>query len=158
MTNQSNQNEAAIADLLQSDEQQLYAQLAVRTRAMTQNPSVAGSFAPDITTDVTQMGLGEDLVQAGKRLFNRTVVQAYVLVCGHDPDDEAERKNVRDAFGLGDVAITTALAGLFTAQLGLAPAVAGVVAALILKRFAPMAYNELCQVWEKNLPAEGDHS
>ena len=72
--------------------------------------------------------------------------------CGSDADTAADRKKLLDAFGGGDVAVGAALAGMFVAYLGMAPALAGIVAALTLKYFFRPGYAEFCGLWLEKLP------
>jgi hypothetical protein len=48
--------------------------------------------------------------------------------------------------------VAGAIAGLLIANLAIAPAIATVVAALIIKLFFRPTYTEFCRVWKKNLP------
>jgi hypothetical protein len=145
----------AVEQLLKADEQQLYEQLGIRAKAVAGDPSIGSSFAPTVTYDQAQMGLKEDVQEFGQRLFGRWQTEAFKLVCGHDPGDEQDRQKVVNAFGLGEVAIASTLAALLVTHLGIVPALAGVIAALVVKRFFRPGYEEFCQVWDKRLSAGG---
>ena len=81
-------------------------------------------------------------------------MEAYKLICGSETEDQKDRKDLMKAFSTNDeVTIATALSVLLVTNLGLAPAIAAVVAALLVKRFFRPAYEEFCQTWKKNLPA-----
>jgi hypothetical protein len=154
MSNLNAQAEAAVASLIESDESQLYEQLGIRSRAIEQNPAVAGSFDPLVTFDAAAMGPIEDVRNLGKRIFRRWENEAFGLACGKRPDEAADRKAIGEAFGIGVTTvaalITTALVNAF----GLAPAIAAVIAAIIVKRFFRPAYQEFCEFWGERLSAE----
>jgi hypothetical protein len=146
------QAEPAIEKLLKADENQLYEQLGIRAKAIAEDPTKGSSFEPQVTYVQAQMGLKEDVQEFGQRLFRRWNVEAHKLICGPDPEDQKDREDLVNAFGISDVAVAATLSALLVTHLGLAPAIAAVVAALAIKRFFRPAYEEFCQVWKKNLP------
>ncbi len=155
MVDLAKQAEPAVEQLLKADEQQLYEQLGIRARAVAEDPAIGSSFRPEVTYDQAQMGLKEDVQEFGRRLFRRWQTEAFKLVCGKDPGDEQERTKLMEAFGLGEVAIASTLAALLVTYLGILPALAGVIAAVLIKRFSRPGYEEFCNVWDKSLSAGG---
>ena|SRR6266702_7003468 len=152
MSDLTQQAMPAVERLLKADEAQLYEQLGIRAKAIAVDPTKAGSFEPEVTYDQAQMGLKEDVLEAGRRLYSRWNVEAYKLVCGTDPEDQKDRKNLTTAFSFNEVTVAATLSALLVTYLGLAPALAAVIAALTIKRFFRPAYEEFCRVWKKNLP------
>jgi hypothetical protein len=144
--------EAAVSKLLRAGEDQLYEELGARAGAMAVDPAVAGSFEPQLAGQFKTRGALDDARELGRRLFRRWNREAYQLVCGGEAAAEEDRKELLESFGLGDVAVATALAGLLVSYLGLAPAVAVVVAALVTKRFFTPSYQEFCELWKEKLP------
>lgn len=142
----------AMENLLNADESQLYEQLGLRAKAISENPEKAGSFAPEVTYDESLMGPKEILKDLGQRLFQRWNVEAYNLICGADDSDAQDRKDIANAFGINQVMVGAAISGILVANFGLAPAIAAVIAAIALKRFFRPGYEEFCKVWKKNLP------
>ena len=140
----------AVDNLLEADENQLYEQLGIRARALGRAPQLAGEFAPAVAFDSATMGPLETVRDFGKRIFERLQREAHDLMCG---DDDADRSDLLDAIGVGETAVAAVLAGLIVTHLGVAPAIAAVVAALIIKRFFRPAYEEFCAVWKEKLPA-----
>lgn len=139
------------------DEDQLYMELGRRLQAMQIDPSLSGSFAPDLPVADVSFGIdGEaamaDLKSFGQGFFTRVNVQAYQLVCGGGADNTQDRKQVLDAFGVGKEAVAPAIAALLVAQLGIAPAIAAVVAMLIIRLFFRPAYEAMCEVWKAHQP------
>lgn len=143
--------ERAVEKLLEGEDEQLYEQLGIRAKAIAEDPKCGGVFEPDVAYDGVQMGLMEDVREFGRRIFQRWNAEAYKLVCGSDPNDKEDREEVLKAFGVGDVAAGAALATLLVTHLGLAPALAAVISALVVKRFFQPAHEEFCEVWKKNV-------
>jgi hypothetical protein len=141
----------AVADLLHAEEEQLYEQLGLRLRAIALDPAVAGSFDPAVIYDGAQMGAKEDILALGKRIFKRWSAEAHQLLCGSGDDDAADRARVRDAFGSGESTVAAIVAGLLVSHLGIAPALAAVIAAIACKRFFRPAFEEFCAAWSKAL-------
>lgn len=153
MTEAQDAAAAAVSPLLAADEQQLFEELGIRARALAEEPAAAGSFDPDVTFDEAQMGVLDDVRAFGRRLFARWSRELHELVCGSDPDDEADRKGLTEALGLGETAIAAYLAMLLVSSFGLAPALATVAAAIIVKRFFKPALAEFCSSWAASLAA-----
>jgi hypothetical protein len=145
----------SVASLFQSDTDQLYEQLGVRIKALSQNPAISGSFAPDVSYDAQVMGPLDNIRRFGRLYFNRVNRQCHDLVCGQDSKDTEERKKVVHAFGLTKEDLGSAIAALLVAHLGLAPAIAAVVAVLIMKLFFRPALDAMCQVWSEDLRKAG---
>jgi hypothetical protein len=152
MADLSKQAEPAVEKLLKADERQLYEQLGIRAKAMATDPSKSGDFAPEVTYDAAQMGLKEDVLAFGQRLFKRWNVQAYEVICGAEAAQQ-ERSQLMNAFGVSEVTVAAVVASLLVSSLGLAPAVAAVIAALVIKRFFRPVYEEFCATWKKSLEA-----
>lgn len=96
---------ASVAKLLESPEDQLYQELGIRARAIAADPSLSGSFEPNVIHDAKLMGPLDDIKDLGRRIFRRWNREAYDLICGGDPVDEKDREKVRNSFGLGDAAV-----------------------------------------------------
>jgi hypothetical protein len=147
----SAQAESAVERLLKADEEQLYEQLGMRAKAIEKDPSIAGSFDPQVIYDQAQMGLKDDILELGHRLFRRWNAEAYNLVCGSEEKDTKDRENLTKAFGVSDAAVAAILSATLVTTFGLAPAIAAVIAAIIVKRFCRPAYEEFCRVWQKHI-------
>jgi hypothetical protein len=144
--------EPAVDKLLQSDEDDLYEELGIRSRAMVRNLEVSASFSPVITAEeAVAMGPLDEAKKLGKKIFSRWNREAYHLVCGTGAEDEKDRSEIRAAFNIGAKAVATSLSGLLVSMFGLAPAIAAVIAALIIKRFFQGAIDETCAYWKGNL-------
>jgi hypothetical protein len=150
MTSQPNQTE--IQAFLQSDENQLLEQLGMRAAVATRDLKKSAELNPTIVADdVIAMGIKDDLKDLGKRILRRWERSAYDVFCGHDPDDAKVQNEVKKALGMGEVAtigvLSAALIGI-----GLMPALAPVLAAILVKKFFNPAYGEFCAYWKEKLP------
>ncbi len=143
----------ALTSLLDSDENQLFEQLGITVQSFGEDPSLAGEFAPAVTFDATLMGPLDGVRRLGERIFRRWEVEAHALVCGGGDDERADRKAIGDAFGLGGTAVAATMAGVLVTSVGLAPAVAAIIAAIIVKRFLQPGLEAFCQVWQERLDA-----
>ena len=154
MTNPTQmQVQTAVEALLESDETQLYEQLGIRVTAMTQEPALAGDYSPDLRSEELAMGPLEDLRKLGQRIYGRWEKETYSMVCGQSTEDAADRKSIVDAFGIGGTAVAAYLATALVSTFGLAPAIAAVIAALVVRRFFRPAYQEFCGAWSERLSA-----
>jgi len=159
VTTLTKQAEPAVEKLLRADEVQLYEQLGIRAKAIEEDPTIASSFEPQVTYDQARMGFKEDVLEFGQRLFRRWNVESHKLMCGSAPDDQNSRAELLNAFGVSEIAVAAALTSLLVTNLGLAPALAAVLAVLLVKRFFRPAYEEFCRVWEQKLPQQqGDQA
>ncbi len=147
MTALSSEARSAVDALMHKEPDELYTELGRRLYAMEENPTLSGSFSPEIPADLEALGATDDLKAFGERFFKRVNAQAYALICGGEAENSEERERVLDAFGIGKEAIAPAIAGLLILQLGLAPAVAAVVATLIIRLFFRPAYESMCETW-----------
>jgi hydroxymethylpyrimidine/phosphomethylpyrimidine kinase len=143
----------AVEKLLQSSEDQLYEQLAMRTAAIEENPALAGQFDIVGLDPATHAGRVTDgLKNVGLRIFNRWNREAFNLVCGSETKDKHDRDKLLTAFDMGSAAFASAVASSLVTGFGIAPAIAAVVASIVVTRFLRGAYEEFCTYWQENLP------
>jgi len=149
ISNLADQARPVVRDLLQADEGQLYELLATSKLAVLNDPKTAGSIEPQATArDVTTQGLDIDLLNTGKGIFDKLSPAAYQVVCGDDNGD------LSDAFKAGKEVAATALAAILVAQLLWIPAIATIIAAIIVKLFFDTAFQVVCNAWKGALPAQ----
>jgi hypothetical protein len=145
--------EAAAERLQEVDEEELYRLLAMRVRAMERNPAVAGEFDPDVPPEVGVSFV--DLAAIGRRTFERLSVPGHQLLCGSTPAG-GQLERLLSVVNTNAATVTAALATLLVGQLAIAPAVAGIVAAIVVGKVAPGSMSALCQAWQSRLPATTD--
>lgn len=135
------------------DEETLVEQLGARAKAIPEDPAVAGRYNPTITVDYATMGPMDDIVDLGGRILRRWERELHAVVCGDAKADKQDRTTILDALGLDDVALGAALGTVLVTSFGLAPAIATVVAALLIKRIFKPAGDEVCTFWGERLEA-----
>jgi hypothetical protein len=142
-----------VKSLLKNDEEQLFTELALREKAIQQNPALKTSLDPDVYYDVEHMGPLDDLARFGRVFFNGINRDCYGLVCGAEGENAAERQKFASALHIGPTEAAAVLTGLLVAQLSMAPAIAAVVASIVIKLFFRNALKATCDVWKGHLPA-----
>ncbi len=141
--------------LLQVDENSLFEQAGLRTKANQEGSKLVTELNPTIVHDAVEMGPLDDLRELGKRVVKRWTRELHNVVCGEKDDDASDRKNILDAIGIGDgAAIAAAITAVLVGSFGVAAAVATVVAALIVKRIISPAGDEICKFWDEKLAVE----
>ena len=153
MANLQDLAKPALERLLQAEPDQLFAELGLRQKAIENDPTQAGLFEPTATYDAPFAGPLDVLKEFGQGFFDRVNKDLYNLVCGDDANNANERKKLLDAFGLGGVAFAGVLTSVLISSFGWAPAIATVVAALVVKLFFNNAQAAMCEVWKKHLLA-----
>lgn len=157
---------ADINELLQTlselDEDELEAKLGMRAQtigeALKRGDTRSATVESLEVEQAVPRGLIDDALAAGQRLFSWISPTAYNLLCtplgGEGADetmkelvkllDEDLEKNVTKAAGM--------LAPFLVSSMGLAPAIAAVVATLIIKRTSKKGGTLICDSWKKILP------
>jgi hypothetical protein len=147
----------AATELLSHDRDQLYMMLGMRSLAIQADHRKQASYQPVVVYS-THMGPKDDLIEIGQRMFNKLQRQTYGLVCGNKKEDKEDRDKILVGLGISAEAAVIALTSVLIGSFGLAAAFAGVVAALIIKRFAEPTLEEgrqaMCALWKENLPSE----
>ncbi|MBD2694316.1 hypothetical protein [Anabaena catenula] len=94
-----------------------------------------------------------DTMNFGQRLFKRLNAASYELLCKDPFDDGETLKKLNEALKDSTAKAAGFLAPVLVANLGLAPAVAAIVATLVIKTFAKTISDEICATWKQNLEA-----
>jgi len=151
--------EVLVESLWDLDEEQLAAQIGARAQAIEEDAAglrtreIDSASLDSIDVNVAaRASIDLRLLEAGQRLFDRVNPLVYELMCqplGNDPQtqkilDEAINQNYTKAAGM--------LAPVLISGLGLAPAIATLLATLILKKIANYTATEICDTWKQNLP------
>lgn len=151
--------EDLINSLWELDEDQLTSQIGDRAQAIEDDAAGLGTRGIDpasldsIDVNVAaRASIDPRLLATGQRLFDRVNPLVYDLMCkplGNDPQtqkilDEAIGQNYTQAAGM--------LAPILISGVGLAPAVATLVATLIVKKIANYSATAICDTWKQNLP------
>jgi hypothetical protein len=144
-------NEAKRLDaLLNQREPDLYSLLAARI-----TEPVAGSAAANDRfrgrIDLDELDRSTAAVELGKRIFARWSRALHDFLCSPSTEDKNLRDDMLQAIFSkqgGGVAI---IAGGLVATFGASPAIAAVVAALLVKLIMAPAVDEVCKAWAETL-------
>ena len=145
---------AAVSNLDEKTDDELFAELGGRLRALGFEPGIGGEFSPTITVSAEALGPLDDLRAFGPRFFDRLNREAYNLVCGSDPADSEDREKVKQSLGMGPEMVAATLTTALIAHLGLAPVLAPVYALLIVRLIINPAGGAMCDVWKTKLGPE----
>ena len=138
-------------DVDSDDEEGLYRLLGARLKMLERDPSVAGDFAP-ATIAPAELGITvPDLLEFGRAAFMRIATLGQGLVCGTEANQGFYLQRIFSAAGTDAATVTAAVAALLIGQLAIAPAVAGVVATIIVGKVAPTSLAALCKVWGEKI-------
>jgi hypothetical protein len=97
------------------------------------------------------MGLTDDLKQIGADFLGRVNRQLSQLVCGNGVDNEKDRARLAEAFSLDKGDLASVFAATLVSYLGMAPAVAAIAAALVVKIFFKPGQEAMCTYWAGKL-------
>jgi hypothetical protein len=137
----------AVKALEDADDEELFRQLGLRVAAIQRDPAIAGRFAPTAAElEPKGIALG-DVVAMGRKAFGSISKAGYGLLCSGDPLMGSHFDSFVATLGTNRLAITAALATLLVAQIGFAPAIAGVVATLAIGKAAPASVDKICATW-----------
>ena len=151
MTDAMDVVKAAVADLHTTDEDDLYRLLALRIKTVARDPSVAGQFAPS-TVAPTELGIAvPDLLAFGRKAFQALATAGQSVICGSNSDAGFHLQRILSGVNMDVTTVTAAIATLLVGQLAIAPAVAGIVAAIVVGKLAPTSLDALCARWQSNL-------
>ena len=136
---------AAVSAVKTTNDEELYRLLAARMKAIDRDPTIAGNVAPNVQ-DAARGIAPADLLKFGKDAFVRISLAGQALVCG-SADQGYHLQKLLGSFNTDLSRLTAALTGLLIAQLAIAPAIASVVATLVIGKVAPTSVEALCRVW-----------
>lgn len=147
MTDAMQRAMVAVTELDPDDEEGLYRLLGLRLKTMERKPSVAGEFAP-ATIAPNELGITvPDLLAFGRDAFVRIAAVGQGLVCGTEANQGFYLQRIFSTLNTDTAAVTAAVATLLIGQLAIAPAIAGVVATIIVGKVAPNSLAALCKTW-----------
>ena len=137
------------------DEDVLEARLGILAQEM--GGDLTGKSAPrgvaldSIDIEATSRALiPPGAVELGQKVFDRVNAEAYKILCT-PLGDESTRETLDKALEENYTKAAGMLAPVLVSSLGLAPAVAAIVASLIIKRISKDIAGGICSTWEKSL-------
>lgn len=148
---------AHAAELMGLDEATLMAELDERLKLIARDPGAADMPSSPLLVLAGGLESGETKPPSGlaRRLLRRWETELYDLICGDDPDDVETRDKLRGALGVDNQSLIAFVTGwLVSGPLGVSALLAGVLAAILVKRFGSATHEEVCSVWKDRL--DGD--
>ena len=148
-----------VESLWELDEDQLAAQIGDRAQAIEDDAAGLGTKGIDPgSLDSIDVGFASKgaidprLLEAGKRLFDRVNPLVYELMCKPLGNDSETQKILDEAINQNYTKAASMLAPVLVNGVGLAPAIATLLATLIIKKIANYAATGICETWQQNLP------
>ena len=142
--------------LIEFDDDQLMLHLGMSAKGISEDPEGQTRSASIDLVDLSIYEItrgNEDTLNFGQRLFKRLNASSYELLCKDPFDDGETLKKLNEALKDSTAKAAGFLAPVLVANLGLAPAVAAIVAALIIKTISKAIADEICSTWKKSLEA-----
>ena len=151
--------EVLVESLWELEEDQLEAQIGSCVQAIGDDVAGRGARGVDpaslesIDVDVAaRASLDPRFLDAGRQLFDRVNPLTYELMCKPLGGDDAETRKILDeTINQNYTKAAGMLAPVLVSGVGLAPAVATLLATLIIKKIAKTGANAICETWEKSL-------
>jgi len=150
--------EAIVASLWELDDDVLEAQLGSRAQAIEDDVAGRGARGLDpaslesIDVNVAaRAAIDPRFLDAGRQLFDRVNPLVYQLMCKPLGDDAETQKILDETINQNYTKAAGMLAPVLVSGVGLAPAVATILATLIIKKIAKTGANAICETWEKSL-------
>jgi hypothetical protein len=151
MTNITETVKPTLEKWLGADEDTLLEQLGLRAQAGWGQRAEVAEFDPTIVYNVVEMGPMDELREIGRRLFRRWSRELHNLACGSDEAYKVDRESILQAIGGDDVAVAAAITAVLIVSFGVAPALAPLLAGLVLKYIIKPAGDTLCEYWREHL-------
>lgn len=120
--------------LLTLSEDELNQLLGMRVHAiqMDMNHSLQPSF--EVTRSPLEASLPRWIQRTVDAMIKTALVQSHNVLCSNDPDYAGIRNQLLTTLGLGGTAAVIAFAGFLTSTLGIAVALATVLATIVIKK------------------------
>ena len=125
---------------MEMSEEQLLREIGLRARTFAMYPAAAGCIERSVPEAAALERAWDDLGEFGGWIFRRLHRQLHSVPSAGSRDDDLPSR--RNGFDPADAASANRIVTVLTATLGVAPAIASVVAALALKRLLQPAWEE----------------
>lgn len=146
--------EAVAQNLLALDENDLMAQIGVRSQAIEASPRAASIDSLEEEVPIPR-GAFDDLLKAGQNIFAPASAQAYNVLCspiGGDSELAKELdKLMNEKTTEAATKMTAALTPVLVGSLGLPQSIAVMVGSLIVKKVAKGTSDFICENWKATL-------
>jgi len=150
--------EVLVESLWELDEDQLEAQIGSHVQAIGDDVAVRGARGVDpgslesIDVNVAaRASIDPRFLDAGRQLFDRVNPLVYELMCKPLGDDAETQKILDETINQNYTKAAGMLAPVLVSGVGLAPAVATLLATLIIKKVSKYLATGICETWDKSL-------
>ncbi len=110
----------------------------------------------DAPVNIDDLTRGPEIFELGERIFWRWSATLHRFICNPSDDDTDEKSRLLAAIGSKGSGVTALAAGILVSSFGLSPAIAAVVAALLLKLVFQPAGDEICAYWASENKGRND--
>jgi hypothetical protein len=148
LTSKSKGTTSSLDNLAGKRSADLYAALAFRVSQASSESSEIARF--DAPLNVDSLDRANATVELGYRIFQRWNRALHGFVCGSDDQDKDIRDRLLRAITGKDGAVAL-IAGLLVSYFGASPAIAAIVAALLIQIIGKPAREEICSTWKEKL-------
>lgn len=150
--------EVLVESLWELDEDQLEAQIGSHVQAIGDDVAGRGARGVDpaslesIDVNVAaRASIDPGFLDAGRQLVDRVNPLVYQLMCKPLGDDAETQKILDETINQNYTKAAGMLAPVLVSGVGLAPAVATLLATLIIKKVSKYLATGICETWEKSL-------
>ena len=150
--------EVLVESLWELDEDQLEAQIGSHVQAIGDDVAGRGARGVDpaslesIDVNVAaRASIDPGFLDAGRQLVDRVNPLVYQLMCKPLGDDAETQKILDETINQNYTKAAGMLAPVLVSGVGLAPAVATLLATLIIKKVSKYMATGICETWEKSL-------
>ena len=143
-------------ELLTKDEEELTELLALRVNAVQQDMSLSLQPTFEVQDPTLEVALPPWIKNTVDAMIVTALRQSHNVLCSGLTEYASLRANLVGALGLGGTAAVIALAAFLTSTLGIAAALATVLATIVIKKIGEPSikagHQTLCSELEKLLP------
>lgn len=107
--------------------------------------------ALDTHIDIDDLVRSSAMEELGRRVFYRWSLALHQFVCNPSSDDQDLREKILQALSGKDGGAVALIAGVMVAAFGASPAIAAIVATLLVRLLLNPAREELCAFWSEKL-------
>ena len=137
--------------LLSETPSSLFSELGIRSLAIEERPELAEQI--EIVLEPGKyLGPAQDFSEIGKTFFDKVNKNCYELVCSSEELNREDREKLIRALSIGPTDVALCLSTILVSYHVVAPALAGVIATLIVKICYQPACETICEFWANRLP------
>lgn len=105
----------------------------------------------DKSVQVDDLVRGSAMEELGRRVFRRWNLALHEFVCKSQGEDQDLRQRILHALSGKDGGAVALIAGILVAAFGASPAIAAIVATLLVRLFLNPTKDAVCEYWSEQL-------